>query len=168
MRKKDIIRRVVVFVGVLGSGVAIGGLGSAAWSGKLVAEALLKMKEMELARSHVGSLEAIKSESLETAIWVLNRHLVLIDEFRDISYPQSELDTDALLTHARLARCWDAAGNDNKRDEHVRIGLELAQSSDRRGFHWIISKEDFMVFANGLDDPTRRPASSSSGSELEQ
>lgn len=155
MQSRKRVALVAILSLVLGIGVGTGG--ALLFSGRLIANVLLEMKRTELAKSSDATGDASTSEAASTAIWALNRHLNLIGELGRIGYPQHELDVEAVIAHARLARIWDSLKNAEKRSEHACLGLEIAHSCDSPGLQKMTSEKDFMVFAHGLDDPAKRP-----------
>ena len=116
----------------------------------------MEIKTGELFDSYEAATLAYKSQSPEIAIWALDRHLELIDNFRKFNYPPRFLDTQAILVHARLAKLYDALGKMDEKRDHVRMALDVARSSISLGLQKITSEEGLFVFLTGVDDPSKR------------
>jgi hypothetical protein len=150
------LKKFVVPVVVLIVGIGIGALGALVYSGRSVAWGVMEIKTGELFDSYEAATLAYQSQSPETAIWALDRHLELIDKFRKFKYPPRFLDTQAILVHARLAKLYDALGKIDEKRDHVRMALDVAQSSISLGLQKITSEEGLFVFLTGVDDPSTR------------
>jgi hypothetical protein len=120
-----------------------------------MADAVYEMKAMELSRSFSDCKDVNETPHAETAIWVLESHLDLVDEFRTFDFPKDELDFQAMVTHARLAREWTKLGELDEVNKHVTRGLQLTAMSDNLAIRNIESEEDFLDFASGIDDPSK-------------
>jgi hypothetical protein len=130
----------IVPVVVLIVGIGIGALGALVYSGHSVALTVMEIKTGELFDSYEAAILAYKSQSPEIAIWALDRHLELIDNFRKFKYPPRSLDTQAILVHARLAKLYDALGKMDEKRDHVRMALDVARSSISLGLQKITSE----------------------------
>ena len=150
------MKKYAILVAILTLGVVLGAVGALLYSTKLTARALLDVKSGELYRSYEVATEASKSQPAAVAIWALEQHLKLIDEFRKIGYSRRFLDVQAIIVHARLAKLYEGLGEVDKSRNEVDSALEVAKSSNSPGLAKITSKERLFVFLAGVDDPSKR------------
>lgn len=148
-------KRALLLIVVLVTGISIGAACAVIWAGRIMADTVYEMKAMELSRSFSDCKDVNETQHAKTAIWVLENHLELIDEFRTFDFPKDELDFQAMVTHARLAREWTKLGESDEAHKHVTRGLQLTVLSDNLAIRNIESEEDFQDFASGIDDPSK-------------
>ena len=145
-------RQILVPIIMLFVGGLIGGLGAFAYSGKMAGEALLLIKTLELRKSADSAHEAYKAEDPRVGVWALAQHLKLIDELNEVGYhPRSELNTHAIITHARLAKLHDALNLPKKASEHAREAIALAEASGQKAFENVTSEDTLWKLLEKFD-----------------
>ena len=148
MKAKPVILCVIAFL----IGAMLGALGAFAYSGKMIAESVVLLKTLELRKSADPALEAYKHEKPKVGIWALSQHLKLIDELNEIEYPSRwELDTHAIITHARLAKLHDTLNLPKGKARHTHEAIALAKGSGLEAFEHVTSEKSLWELLETFD-----------------
>jgi hypothetical protein len=119
-------------------GILLGVVASTAYWGKQTVQGLALIKEMEIARYGERAFAAYQNESPQVAIYALSQYLDLLAEAEALAGDQAvfmtknNINFDAMLAHARLAKVYSAAGQSDRSTEQVAKALERASRDQRR------------------------------------
>lgn len=109
------------------------------YSGKKIAEGLALFKEMEIAEFGQRAFAAYQHESPPVAIYALSQYLDKLKKMEELAgekavfTTKSGINFDTMLTHARLAKVYAAAGQSDRSSQHIFEALRRAGRDQRLG-----------------------------------
>jgi len=137
LAKRTFIIATVCFVAGLVLGTGSASFFGDVYSGKQIADGLALFKETEIAAAGERAFTAYQHESQPVAIYALSQYLDALKQAEEFASDNSIIMTrttirfDAMLTHARLAKVYAAAGQSDLSAQEIAEALKCAQQ-DRR------------------------------------
>jgi hypothetical protein len=138
--------------GYLIIGLAVGYLYAQASAGRVVANTFALLKFTDLAEEEDRAFRAYQHESNSVGIYALSKALDMekeAEQFGETPYINKHiLSIDMMLTHARLAKLYDQAGQTNLSEQHF---IEAGNCAKADSNLTITNREELMDFVAKID-----------------
>ncbi|HHD92423.1 MAG TPA: hypothetical protein ENL06_02240 [Candidatus Portnoybacteria bacterium] len=126
----------------------VGAIGAFLIINNTVKDTILSSNFQYMQEWEAKTYQAYKKEDSKTAIWALNNLIDILKRYKKV-YPHNKvIQTDLLLSYARLAKLYRAQGDNVAYRKSVSKALHIAREQDNN----IKSEKDLLNFLEKIDE----------------